>query len=153
MFYEGLLRVGMVVRGPGVSVNKVVTEPVSTVDLAATFGDYAGTKIESARHSQSLRPLLEGDASRDFAASEWKLGPARCGVALDLRAVRTHNAKLTLELGSGAGELYLLDEDPQEMVNRFNDPGCRGIKEELSDMIHSRPQDIRDPLPLPIGAA
>ena len=153
MFYEGLLRIGMIVKGPGVPAGKVVAAPVSTVDLAATFADYAGTPNPSARHSTSLRPLLEGDASRDFAYSEWKLGPARCGVALDLRAVRTQNAKLTLEMGSGEGELYLLDEDPQEMTNRFDDPSCKGLRDALTDMIHSRPQDIRDPLPQPIGAA
>lgn len=153
MFYEGLLRVGMVLRGPGVPAGKVVADPVSTIDLAATFADYAGSPIEAARHSSSLRPLVEGEGGRRFAYSEWKLGPARCGVALDLRAVRTRNAKLTLELGSGDGELYLLDDDPHEMANRFDDPACRGLREELMEMIHSRPQDIRDPLPAPIGAA
>lgn len=153
MFYEGLLRVGMVVRGPGVPAGKVVGEPVSTLDLAATFADYAAAPVDAARHSQSLCPLLEGEGRRDFAYSEWKPGPSRCGVALDLRAARTARAKLTLELESGAGELYLLDEDPGEMVNRFDDPACKGVREELSDMIRSRPKDIRDPLPEPIGAA
>jgi len=153
MFYEGLLRVGLVMRGPGIGMGKVVADPVSTVDLAATFGDYAGTPITEARHSSSLRPLLESASSRTHAYSEWKLGPARCGVAQELRAARTRTAKLTLELGSGDGELYLLDEDPDEMVNRFGDPACKGIQEELADMIHARPQDIRNPLPTPIGAA
>jgi arylsulfatase A-like enzyme len=153
MFYEGLLRIGMIVQGPGVPAGKVVADPVSTVDLAATFADYAGVTNESARHSTTLRPLIEGDARRDFAYSEWKLGPARCGVALDLRTVRTQKAKLTLEIESGEGELYLLDEDPGEMVNRFNDPACGAVKDELTAMIRARPQDIRDPLPSPIGAA
>jgi arylsulfatase A-like enzyme len=153
MFYEGLLRVGMIVKGPGVPAGKVVADPVSTVDLAATFADYAQVENAAARHSSSLRPLMEGDARRDFAYSEWKLGPARCGVALDLRAVRTQGAKLTLEMESGAGELYLLDEDPHEMRNRFDDPACKGLRSELTDMIRSRPQDIMDPLPQPIGAA
>ncbi|MGE4335676.1 MAG: sulfatase, partial [Pigmentiphaga sp.] len=67
--------------------------------------------------------------------------------------VRTRHAKLTLELESGEGELYLLDEDPGEMVNRFHDPACKGIRDELTDRIHARPKDIRDPLPQPIGAA
>lgn len=153
MFYEGLLRVGLIMRGPGIPAGKQVADPVSTIDLAATFGDYAGSPVTAARHSTSLRPLLEGTGGRKYAYSEWKLGSGRCGVALDLRAVRTQNTKLTLELGSGAGELYLLDEDPQEMVNRFDDPACSGTRQELTDMIHARPQDIRDPLPRPIGTA
>lgn len=153
MFYEGLLRVGLLVRGPGVPAGKVVTEPVSTVDLAATFADYAGVPNAQARHSTTLRPLMEGKGHREHAYSEWKLGPARCGVALDLRAVRTRDAKLTLELDSGEGELYLLNQDPLEMVNRFHDPACKGVRDTLTDMVHARPRDIRDPLPLPIGAA
>ena len=74
-------------------------------------------------------------------------------MALDLRCVRTRSAKLTLELGSGAGELYLLDEDPDEMHNRFDDPACASLRAELTDMIRSRPRDERDPLPLAIGTA
>lgn len=157
MFYEGLLRVGLLARGPGIRAGAVVDDPVSTVDLAATFADYAGLAPGQFAHSRSLRPLLEhgstANSARPFAYSEWKLGPARCGVALDLRAVRTRRAKLTLEMGSGAGELYLLDEDPGEMHNRFDDPSCRGLRTELEAMIRSRPADEMEPLPEPIGAA
>ena len=40
MHYEGLLKVPMIVKGPGVPAGKVVDEPVSTLDLGATFCDY-----------------------------------------------------------------------------------------------------------------
>ena len=99
MFYEGLLRVGLLVRGPGVPANKLVTDPVSTLDLAATFGDYAKVPVPAAVHSRSLRPLIEGDASRDHALTEWRLGPARCGIALDLRGVRTADARGPVRAG------------------------------------------------------
>lgn len=154
MHYEGLLRVGLIVRGPGAPAGKIVHDPVSTIDLAATFGDYAGVPMPHASHSRSLRPLIEGDeARRHHALSEWRLGIQRCGVALDLRTVRTRDAKLTLELASGAGELYDLREDPFECINRFADPACRGLRDELMQRLMSRPDDIRDPLPLPVGPA
>lgn len=157
MFYEGLLRVGLVARGPGVLSGHVVTDPVSTLDLAATFTDYAQVQAPP-WHSRSLRPLLESaqpDARerRAFARCEWKLGPARCGVALDLRAVRTAQAKLTYERGTGVGELYLLADDPGEMHDRWDDPAVRDLQAQLLDMIHARPADERHPLPQPIGAA
>ena len=57
--------------------------------------------------------------------------------------MRTRTHKLTLELGSGAGELYDLAEDPQEMDNRFEDPGAKAVRDELTDMIRSRPDDAR----------
>jgi arylsulfatase A-like enzyme len=147
MAYEGLLRVGLLVRGPGVPKGKVVTAPVSTIDLPATFADYAGVPLEDARHSRSLKPMIEGNNGRDFAFSEWDLRASRCGVDLWLATVRTATHKLTFESNSGAGELYDLKNDPKEMDNRFGDPGVEKIQRELMDMIKSRPQDKADPLP------
>ncbi len=149
MAYEGLLRVGLLFEGPGIPAGKVVGEPVSTLDLPQTFCDYAGTTLPEGTHSTSLRPLLEGDReTRDFAYNEWELRASRCGVDLALRTVRTHRHKLTLELNSGAGELYDLVLDPDEMDNRFDDPAYAGVRRELSDMIASRPDDARrEPLP------
>jgi arylsulfatase A-like enzyme len=158
MFYEGLLRVPLIVRTPGPSVGGVVSDPVSTLDLAATLGDFAGVPMPAARHSRSLRPLIEGRAGGpadrpDHALTEWRLGPQRCGVALDLRGVRTRHAKLTFEAFSGAGELYDLRDDPHETVNRFDDPACRGLRAELMDRLASRPDDRLHPLPTPVGPA
>ncbi len=153
MHYEGLLRVGCILRGPGVPAGKVVDDPISTLDLPATFLDYAGVAAEDPTHSTSLRPLVEGDASRDFAFNEWDLLASRCGVDLALRTVRTRTHKLTLELGSGAGELYDLTNDPDEMDNRFEDPGAKATRDELTDMIRSRPDDAREDALPQVGMA
>jgi arylsulfatase A-like enzyme len=153
MFYEGLLRVPLLMQGPGVPAGRVVADPVSTLDLAATFGDVTGTPIPAAAHSRSLRPLLEGSGTRDHALTEWRLGPSRCGVALDLRGVRSATAKLTLEFGSAEGELYDLRDDPHECVNRYHDPAFRGLREELTDRLMQRPDDALDALPEPVGPA
>jgi arylsulfatase A-like enzyme len=152
--YEDLLRIGMVVRGPGVSVGQVVQEPVSTLDLAATFHDYSGVAPARELQSRSLRPLLEGRGeTRTAAYSEWHVHPSRCGVGLKLRTVRTKTHKCTFELGSGAGELYDLVNDPEEMVNRFDDPAYAAVRRELHELMRARPGDIVDPLPEPIGMA
>lgn len=147
MAYEGLLRVGLLTRGPGVPAGNIVREPVSTLDLTATFADYAGVRLPDARHSRGLKPLIQGEATRDFAYSEWDLRASRCGVDLWLRTVRTKTHKLTLEANSGAGELYDLVNDPQEMDNRFDDHGAKVVRRELEDMIASRPRDQIAPLP------
>ncbi len=145
MLYEGLLRVGMIVRGPNVPEGKIVAEPVSTLDLAPTFLDWAGAAPEGTFHGESLRPLIETDsAHRDFALCEWDLGLARIGVPLRLRTVRTKWHKLTIELDSGAGELYDLSKDRDEMENRFDDPDYAGIRTELLAMIGTRPDDMRE---------
>ncbi len=153
MFYEGLLRVPLIVRGPGVPAARQVDDPVSTLDLAATFGDLADAAVPAARHSRSLRPVWEGNQTREHALSEWRLGPARCGVALDLRAVRTRHAKLTYETRSQAGELYDLRGDPHEQRNRFGDPEWATLQDELMSRLQTRPDDILLSMPAPVGPA
>ncbi len=148
MAYEGLLRVGLLCEGPGVPKGKVVRDPVSTLDLAQTFCDYAGASLPPHVHSRSLRPLIETEsASRDFALSEWDLRASRCGVDLALCTVRTESLKLTVEANSGAGELYDLVNDPDEMVNRFGDPAYATQQKMLVDMMNSRPDDVCAALP------
>lgn len=153
MMYEGLLRVGLLARGPGVPKGKIVADPVSTLDLTATFHDYAAVAPLRSMHSRSLRPLIEGNAGRDHAYNEWELNASRCGVELKLRTVRTKTHKLTLELASGAGELYDLANDPTEMDNRFGDPALAKAQKELTDMIRARPDDAREPPLQPVGMA
>ncbi len=153
--YEALLRVGLIARGPGIPAGRTVREPVSTLDLAGTFCDYAGATLNNDAQSRSLRDLFEGrpGATRDCAWSEWNVNASRCGVPLDLRTVRTADAKLTLELNSGAGELYLLGEDPHEMQNRFADPAAASLQRELEDMIRARPGSELDAFDTPVGMA
>ena len=152
--YEDLLRVGMIARGPGVVANRVVGEPVSTLDLAATFYDYAGVSAPMALQSRTLKPLLAGQTqTRDAAWSEWHVHPSRCGVGLQLRTVRTKTHKCTFELGSGAGELYDLADDPGEMHNRFDDPAYRKVRAELETLMRARPGKVLTQLAEPIGMA
>ncbi len=171
MHYEGLLRIGLILRGPGVPAGRVVGDPVSTLDLPATFLDWAGAGWAAParsdapgpdeRHSTSLRPLIEdgggngagSGAGRDYAFNEWELHPNRAGVQLSLRCVRTKTHKLTYEALSDTGELYDLANDPAEMDNRWNDPGAAAVQRELMDMIRARPDDAIKELNEPDGAA
>ena len=161
--YEDLLRVTLVARGPGVAAQRVVREPVSTLDLAATFLDLANVAPEHEMQSRSLRDFLlhpQGEGrdggglpSRDCAWSEWHLHPSRCGVALKLRTVRTAKWKCTFELESGAGEMYDLVNDPGEMQNLFDDPAHARVRKELEAMMRERPGRVRENLAEPIGMA
>ena len=59
MHYEGLLRVPLIVRGPGVPAATVNGDPVSTLDLSSTLLDYAGVEPMLRQHGSSLRGLIE----------------------------------------------------------------------------------------------
>ena len=151
---EDLLRVGMIASGPGVAKGKVVGEPISTLDLPATFYDYAGVSAPMPLQSRSLKRMLEGaPETRDAAWSEWHVHPSRCGVGLQLRTVRTRRYKATFELGSGAGELYDLADDPMEKRNLFDDPGHAATRKELEGLMRERPGKKLEKLAEPIGMA
>lgn len=145
MMYDGLLRVGLIVRGPCVPAGRVVRDPVSTVDLFATILDYAGVTPGCETDSRSVRPLIEARGHRDFAYDEWDLRAGRVGVALDLRTVRTRRHRMTVEMNSGAGELYDLHDDPHELHDRYDDVACQAVRKELADMI----TEGRNGLPTP----
>jgi len=142
MPYEGLLRVGCIVRGPGVPAGAVVDDPVSTIDVAASMLDYADAEPLAPMHSESLRPLIEGTGEgRAFALSEWDLRPSRTGTELELRTVRTRQHKLTIDRITGAGELYDLKADPHEMDNLFDNADARAIRDALLKHLDARPDD------------
>lgn len=153
MHYDGLLRVPMIIRGPGVPVGKRVGDPVSTLDLGPTFMDYGGAQPLQVQHGASLRPLLESaDARRTFALNEWGLLPGRVGVALELRTVRTRTHKMTVDLRSGAGELYDLVADPWELTNLFDAPEAADQRTMLEGYLAQRPNDMV-PDQVPVGTA
>ena len=92
------------------------------------------------------------DATRDFALNEWGLLPGRVGVALELRTVRTRTHKMTIDLNSGAGELYDLVNDPYEQTNLFDTPQLAVLQAELLSFINTRPDDMQ-PDAVPVGTA
>ncbi|WP_415403869.1 sulfatase/phosphatase domain-containing protein [Tateyamaria sp. SN3-11] len=117
-----------------------------------TFAELAGAAPLQTVHGASLKPLWEGRGHRDFALNEWELLPTRTGVALSLRTVRTATHKLTVDLRSGAGELYDLRADPHELTNLWDRSVASGVQAELMAMIHSRPDDMR-PIQTQVGIA
>lgn len=142
MPFEGLLNVGAIVKGPDVPSGVTSFEPLSTLDMGATFLDWAGADSLMDIHGRSMRDVVSGSGTRDAALSEWELLPGRVGVGLSLRTVRARSAKLTMELQSGAGEMYDLEADPHELTNLFDDPAHRALRDELTALLMARPDDI-----------
>jgi arylsulfatase A-like enzyme len=128
--YEGLLRVPLIVRGPGVPAGERATAPVGTIDLAPTMLRMAGVDVPS--HMQG-RPLLDDDGrpvDREHVLTEDDFDAV---VSIPLRTITTDRYKLTAYLDAPhQGELYDLDDDPGEFVNRWDDPSYASIRSDLA---------------------
>lgn len=69
--WEGGIRVPFLVRWPGVAAARtVVSEPVSALDLTATFAAAAGLAENADDDGRDLRPLLEGDVDDDTPGAQ-----------------------------------------------------------------------------------
>lgn len=69
--WEGGIRVPFLMRWPGVAAaGTVVSEPVSALDLTATFTAAAGLAENPDDDGRDLRPLLEGDTDDDTPGAQ-----------------------------------------------------------------------------------
>lgn len=113
--YQPSVGVPLIAAGPGVKQNLVSNAPLTTMDLAATFLDYAGLERPADMDSRSLRPVLEGQTThhRDWALSglgSWRL---------------SFNGRYKFVEGFAAGSqplLFDLQQDPGENAPLIGHP-------------------------------
>jgi arylsulfatase A-like enzyme len=137
--YDGLVRVPLILSGPGVKTGETADAPVSTVDLYSTILEAASARLPEIHQSESLWDVLEGRGDRMASYLEWKVDRFELGQdePIDLRMARTRDRKLVIDLISGDGELYDLVTDPHETTNVFHDSAYRNDRERLTDYIRS----------------
>ncbi len=109
---EPVLRVPLLLAGPGLPAGKQVDLPVSNADLGPTLLELAGVSAKAGMQGRSLAPVLKGASGETrplFAVSargkEWGV---RVG---DLKCVRREGG------GTGREELFDLAADPGEQRN------------------------------------
>ena len=134
-FYEGLVRVPLIFSWPGHVREGVRSNAlVELTDKAPTFLEFAGMGIPERMHGRSLAALLRGekgrDHHRDFVRCEYydALEEPDHSFATMFRDERH---KLVLYHGHGLGELYDLEEDPNEFENMWDEPEAQPLKLEL----------------------
>jgi arylsulfatase A-like enzyme len=121
--YDSLLRVPLVVRGPGVPVGGVVDDPVGTLDLAPTMLDAVGIPVPDWMEGRPLR-----DLPREHVLTEDDFDII---ARIPMRTLTTKRYKLHRYLEAPFGELYDLQEDPGEIVNRWDDPAYASTRNDL----------------------
>jgi arylsulfatase A-like enzyme len=143
---DGLMRLPLVWRpAPSAAVEPaVVTTPVGLVDLAPTFCSIAGIDAPPWMEGAGL-PVVDGSGGPERVLTEWD--SELFGVGVHLRTI-TRDGWVCTTYGPGTvhdgteGELYDLTDDPAQRVNRWDDPACRSVRDDLVD-------DLRASLPAP----
>ena len=153
MLYEGLINVGLIAAGPGTPKGETVDTVTSTLDLASTFAEIAGTHAPEAWEGHSLFPVFEGAPNDrpDHAFCEWSVGASRNGVPLHLTCVHDGCYKLTYDAKSEVGELYDLGSDPDEMDDLWSSRAAKDVRERLMALVRERSARVLTEFDDPIG--
>lgn len=116
--YDALVRVPLIIAGPGLPSGHRISAQVSLVDVAPTILDMLEIQPASTLAGCSLLPLLRSDAM-PAPAHAFALTPLRGYPHLvePLAMVRDNNLKLILGLRTESRELYSLEQDPDELWN------------------------------------
>jgi arylsulfatase A-like enzyme len=133
-FYEGLVRVPLVVSWPGRFKQGLRSdELVELTDLAPTLLELAGLDVPATMQGKSLLPLLTGEERnephREFVRCEYYR--ALRGVQSFGTMIRTKQHKLTVYHGHELGELFDLQKDPDEFDNLWDSPKHADIRFDL----------------------
>jgi arylsulfatase A-like enzyme len=140
---DALMRVPLIWR-PAPASNPVPAEiaaPVGHLDLAATFCAIAGVDCPDWVEGRPL-PLSEGEAERQQRRqmlTEWESehGP----VSIRLTSIYHAEGYLLSMYHPGSlydgseGELYDLSEDPEQRINRWDDPALRARQNDLRALL------------------
>jgi arylsulfatase A-like enzyme len=143
--YEELVRVPLLVQGPGVARGAVRSELVTLADLLPTICELAHVPAPADLDGQSLSLLLH-DATppwRDAVIGEYH-GKQRW--FCPIRMARTATHKFTLDT-TGERELYDLLADPAERYNRAGDSRYAALERELAERLATWMDTTDDPFP------
>ncbi|MDX1357766.1 MAG: sulfatase [Clostridia bacterium] len=158
--YEESLRMPLVIRYPEkIKAGAVKDEMVLNLDFARTFLDAAGIEEPDYMQGRSFMSILQGETPDDWQTSmyyRYWMHLAHHNVAAHY-GIRTMRYQLIYYYGKALGtsgsidvdtpeewELFDLEEDPCEMMNVYNNPEYRVIREELKKELYRLKEESGD---------
>jgi len=152
-FYEPAIHVPLIISWPGQIQPQKSTALVELTDIAQTLLDAIGLPHHPGMQGKSLWHMLNDKADynhhRDdvyceyYNAMPWHQNPTAQNTM-----VRTQRYKLTIAHGLDEGELYDLQEDPNETKNLWDESEYLTIKADMLKRLCDRMAWTVDPLPL-----
>lgn len=139
--YDEIYRIPLLARVPGSPAGQVREEFVGLTDLTATILDLAGLPTDPAVDGRSLLPVIAGEhpSWRSAVLAEFH----GHHFPYPQRMLRTRTHKLVVNPES-VNELYDLAEDPDELVNRIDDPAYGQVRGDLMAELYQRLRERGD---------
>jgi arylsulfatase A-like enzyme len=135
--YRGLVRVPFVWSDPDGRKGVRSSALTQTTDIAPTILERARVQPWNGIQGYSLLPLISGERKRHRERLLIEEEGQRCYMGFPdrvrMRSVITDRYRLSLYDGVPWGELYDRREDPDELVNRWEDPAARALRGSLAD--------------------
>lgn len=151
LLLEGLVKVPMIVSGPGGIGRGTRTEALTShVDVMPTLLALAGVPAPAGVEGKDVGAVLRGepDRIRDRVLIEFL---HQFQFDRNVKALVKDDWKLVYWGGQTYGELYHLREDPRELINRWEDPACAAIRQELLVELLDELVVTENILPLPLA--
>ncbi|WP_136608557.1 sulfatase family protein [Paenibacillus dokdonensis] len=146
-FYEGLTRIPMILKGPGVKKGAKTDALMEHVDIVPTLLELIGkAEIPEGIQGISQRPVASGETERVRESAMTAYDAHDRGV--HAKCLRTDRYKLVIFADEAYGELFDLESDPDELHNRFFDPSYLEMKHKLMETLVHRLMRDQDPLPV-----
>lgn len=151
-FYEGLVHVPLIISWPGKIKENIQSHAlVELVDLAPTILELCGLEVPSFIQGKSLHQILMGEASPDLHKKDvyteyyYALPDSHQNVYATMYFDGRY--KLIVYHGEEIGELYDLEQDPDEFINLWNTDEYQQLKMQLLIKSFDRSVFTVDPNP------
>lgn len=135
-FFEGLLRVPLIFAGPGIPVDEKSDAMAETVDIAPTLLALSGLEVEPAMQGLSFTDtVFKGESfHKETVVTDFNDSLGSSEVTHDTRASMTCDGRYKLVVyhsHPGLGELFDLQEDPDEFNCLWDNPEHAELKARL----------------------
>ena len=123
-FYEELIHIPLIIRGPGINSGIIIDDPVSQLDIAPTILDLLNIQEVEDFQGNSLVPIMNGlkTIKSKGIISETLQNKGKMtldGKGYRLTSYRTNGWKYILNEENGQRELYNIQADPKEKRNLY----------------------------------
>jgi arylsulfatase len=135
--YDTITRMPMVVWSPGrFEAGKQIDGLCQQMDIGPTILELAGVEVPELLEAETLLPVLQGEdwTPREYVFAE----QARDGILQGtdfMTMVRSEDWKLVHFMDEPTGQLFDLNNDPDEIHNLWDDPAHIEKKREMLDVL------------------